>query len=505
MKKRYQILIIALAILIVGFLLSRWSGTVVVVLSTLIEIIAIIIAIRLLLWDQRLTASKIAWIAVIFVLPVFGVIFYFFFGRNPQKRIFLPNQTREVNKLTEKVRHLPNYHSSKEPTSLSNSIAHLTGVEALNGNKIRLLTNGEETFPAIIESLKKAQDHIHIQYYIYRSDNIGTEIRDILIERANAGVEVRFMYDAWGCAQLSQTFLEPLRKAGITPIAFDPIRSLTFARTANLRNHRKMIIIDGQTAFTGGLNVGEEYRSNTPKFAVWRDTHVKIEGPAVIELQESFLADWLYMKNKENSSEEFITKSGITRYFSPQKVGTDWAQIVYGGPYDKEKRVRDAMLNLIASAKERVWIASPYLVPDEESLAVVRRAAMSGIDVRIIIPGKGDRGISFYGSNAHIQTLLEAGVKVYAYRNDSFIHSKLVLVDGKRAAVGTANFDVRSFRLNHELMVFLYNRDAAIIQMERDFHNDFEVSKLYTMEDMKAKSLYIRWRENLSSLLSPIL
>lgn len=507
MKKRFQLPLIVLVILAIGYFLMQWSGsgTLIVVLGTLVEIVGVIITIRLLLWDRRVTTSKVAWIAVIFILPIFGVVFYLFFGRNPQKRIFLPNQTREMNKLTDKIHHLPSYHSEGEPPTLSKSIAHLTGIQPISGNDVQLLTNGEETFPAIIAALKEAKNHIHMQYYIYKADAIGTEIRDILIERAQAGVKVRFMYDAWGSAKLTPAFLAPLKNAGIETVAFDPISSLTFARTANLRNHRKVIIIDGQTAFTGGLNVGEEYRSNTPDFVIWRDTHLRLAGPAVMELQESFLVDWIYMQNRAGSATEFISKNGIARYFSPTAAGVDWAQVIYGGPYDKEKWVRDAILDLIDSAKESVWIASPYFVPDEEALAVVRRVAMSGIDVRIILPGKGDRGISFHGSNAYIETLIEAGVKVYAYRADSFVHSKLLLVDGKRAAVGTANFDIRSFRLNHELMVFLYNRDPAIVQMETDFQADFLESTLYTMGDMRAKSLYVRLKENLSSLLSPIL
>lgn len=268
-----------------------------------------------------------------------------------------------------------------------------------------------------------------------------------------------------------------------------------------------MIIIDSKIGFTGGLNVGEEYRSNTPDFEVWRDTHMKIEGTGVLELQESFLFDWVYMENRAGASDEFISEAGIARYLSAKPVddADDWVQIVYGGPYDKEKWVRDSMLDLMDSAKKSVWIASPYFVPDEESLAVIRRVSMSGIDVRVIVPGKGDRGVSFHGSNAYIQTMIDAGAKMYSYRDDSFIHAKVMLVDGERAAVGTANFDIRSFRLNHELMVFLYNRSDAVVQLERDFNADFLESHLFTEADMKAKSRTQRMKETLASLLSPIL
>ncbi|WP_088810550.1 MULTISPECIES: cardiolipin synthase [Listeria] len=505
MKKRVQLLILIALVLFVGIVLKQWSEVILYTAGFIVELGGVVIVIRLLFWDKRNTTSKVAWMAAVFVLPVFGVFLYLFFGRNPQNRIFHHNQTNEMHKIADTIHQLPPHEDGKKPPRLSKRIQHLTEINPVNGNKLTLLTNGEETFPAIIQALKQAENHIHIQYYIYKSDEIGTEIRDILIERAKAGVEVRFMYDAWGTAKLSEQFLEPMREVGIHIHAFDPIRSIWIARTANLRNHRKIIVIDGQIGFTGGLNIGEEYRSNTPDFAVWRDTHIQIEGMAVIELQESFLVDWVYMENKAGSADLFISEAGIDQYFSPKPVGNEWAQVVYGGPYDKEKYVRDAMLDLIDSAQESVWITSPYFVPDEESLAVIRRVALSGIDVRIILPGKGDRGISFHGSNSNIETMLEAGAKVYAYRDDSFVHAKLLLIDGERAAVGTANFDIRSFRLNHELMVFLYERDQAIVKMERDFEADFEVSKLYTMEDIRKKSWYVKMKENLSSLLSPIL
>ncbi|EUJ30557.1 cardiolipin synthetase [Listeria floridensis FSL S10-1187] len=505
MKKRFQLIIIILVVALLGYVLQQWSSVILYSAGLVVEIAGIVIVIRLIFFDRRVTSSKVAWIAAIFVLPIFGVIIYLFFGRNPQNRVFHHNQTVEMKRITDKIHGMVPNAEGNHPPSLSKRIEHLTKIQPVDGNKLTLLTNGEETFPALLESLRAAKDHIHIQYYIYKSDEIGQEIREILIERAKAGVEIRFMYDDWGSAKLSEHFLEPMRNAGIQIHAFDPIRSLWVARTANLRNHRKIVVVDGGVGYTGGLNIGEEYRSNTKDFVVWRDTHIKVEGPAVVELQESFLVDWVYMENKAESAKPFVSEAGMKRYFSPEVKGDNWAQVIYGGPYDREKWVRDSMLDLMDSAKKSVWLTSPYFVPDEESLAVIRRVAMSGIDVRIILPGKGDRGISFHGSNGNIETMLEAGAKVYAYRDDSFVHAKLLLVDGERAAVGTANFDVRSFRLNHELMVFLYDRDEAIIKMEQDFELDFSESHLYTMEDMKRKSRWTKIKENLSSLLSPIL
>ncbi len=504
MRKLIQFIVIAVVLTLVEYLLITQAATLFLISSIIIQLCGVIIAIRLLLFDQRNTSSKIAWIAVIFVLPVLGTISYLVFGRNPATRIFTPAQITEKEKLIEAIHAIPNNTDEKLP-QLSKRIAHLTSIEPIKGNKIEILTNGEETFPVLLDALRKAENHIHIQYYIFKTDEISTEIRDILVERAKDGVEVRFMFDGLGSSKLKKDFLKPLTDVGVEIHAFDPVTSPWILRTANLRNHRKIVVIDGQIGFTGGLNIGEEYRSNTPDFRVWRDTHMKITGQAVIELQESFLNDWVYMENKKGASEKFINKAGLKQYFSPVDMGDDWAQVIYGGPYDKEKWVRDSMLDLMDSAKESVWIVSPYFVPDEEALAVIRRVALSGIDVRVIIPGKGDRGISFHGSNAYVKTMIEAGAKMYAYQDDSFVHAKAMLVDGTLAAVGTANFDVRSFRLNHELMVFLYDESEAIQHLKRDFKKDFEDSRLFTMKDMEEKTTMTRIKEVLSSLLSPIL
>lgn len=498
-----QIAIIIILISFLSYILLNYSTTLFYIVGIVLEVTGVLIALSLLLFDSRGTNSKVAWIAVIIVLPILGIISFFFFGRNPVKRKFSHHQYKEMDKIKQTMRDLPSPVLSEAP-ELSQQIAHLTKSMPLHGNDITILTNGDQTFKAILESLKNAKNHIHMQYYIFREDEIGTEIRDILIQKAQAGVEVRFLYDGWG-TKLSSQFIKPLIDMGVDVEIYDPIYSFWIARTANLRNHRKIIVIDGQIAFTGGLNIGEEYRSNTEDFSFWRDSHLKINGLGVRVLQESFLMDWMYTKNQTLAADRFISKEGIQQYFSPVEVGNQWAQIVYGGPYDDERLVRDAMLDLIDTAKKSVSIISPYFVPDEESLAILRRVAMSGIDVNIILPGKGDRGLSFHGSNAYIETMIKAGAKMHAYDSTAFIHAKIMIVDDEKAAIGTANFDVRSFRLNHELMVFLYDSSEAVDHLVQDFKNDLDHSTLYTIEEMKNKPFLQRLKEQLSSLFSPIL
>ncbi len=505
MKHRVtQVISILFIIGIIALVLMKWSTTLFYILGISFQLLSIVISFRLFFIDKRGTNSKVAWILIVFVLPIMGIIFYFLFGRNPQTRKFSEAQIVESEKIIDTIHGIDKSNLMEAP-KLALKQAKLTEIAPLNGNKVDILTNGDITFDEILINLKKATDHIHLQYYIFKSDEISTQIRDILIEKAKSGIEVRFMYDGLGSYGLSYEFLAPLRNAGAEVYAYDPIYSPWIARTANLRNHRKIIVIDGQVGFTGGLNVGEEYRSNTDQFKVWRDTHIRIEGLAVRELQEAFLKDWVYLKNENNSANHFISDLGLEKYFNPKPCGNDWAQVIYGGPYDLEKQVRDSMLNLIENAEESVWIVSPYFIPDDESLAVIRRVAMNGIDVKVIIPGKGDRGISFHGSNAFIETMIDAGAEMYAYDKDSFVHAKIIIVDGKKAAVGTANFDVRSFRLNHELMVFLYEDSLAVKHLVKDFKQDLIDSRVYTKEHMLKKSLIQKLKENLSSLLSPIL
>lgn len=498
-----QFIIIIILISLLSYTLIYYSTTLFYVVGIALEITGVLISLSLLLFDSRGTNSKIAWIAVIIVLPIIGVISFFFFGRNPVKRKLSYHQYKEMDKIQQAVRELPS-PILKETPELSQQIAHLTNSMPLDGNDVAILTNGDKTFEGILESLNSAHNHIHMQYYIFKEDEIGTEIRNVLIKKAQEGVEVRFLYDGWG-TKLSNGFIKPLIEAGVEVEIYDPIYSFWIARTANLRNHRKIIVIDGQTAFTGGLNVGEEYRSNTKDFSFWRDSHLRIKGLGVKVLQESFLMDWMYTKSQTLAADKFISNKGIQQYFTPVAVGDQWAQVVYGGPYDKERLVRDAMLDLIDTAKKSVSIISPYFVPDEESLAVIRRVALSGVDVNIILPGKGDRGLSFHGSNAYIETMIEAGAKMYAYDKTAFIHAKIMIVDDQKAAIGTANFDVRSFRLNHELMVFLYESSGGVNHLVQDFKTDLQHSTLYTIEEMQNKPILQRVKEQLSSLFSPIL
>lgn len=506
-EKIVQLFVLVTFISLIYFSIRFYSNELSVAFTYLAVAVSVFVVINLLLFDSRGTNSKVAWSAVVLAFPLAGAVLYAVFGRDPRRRMLSKYVISETVKFITTMRHLGKEWDVSDNLPEARNIRNMTGFEAMGGNKVDVLTNGEETFPAILEAIRHAEHHIHIQYYIFRDDAISIQIRDALIEQAKANVHIRFLFDGLGCSSLPKSFLKPLREAGVEAYAFDSIISPWLTRTANLRNHRKMVIIDGHTGFTGGLNVGEEYCSNSPQFVKWRDTHIRLEGPAVRQLQEAFVTDWIHATGAKSSLLDELREPFRFELYFPSKMheADQMVQTVYGGPYNEERDVRDAMIEMIQSAEKSIWIATPYFVPDDEALAAIRVAARSGKDVRVIVPGKADRAISFYGTNSYFKDLLSAGVKVFTYRDDSFIHAKVLLIDNVHAIVGTANFDVRSFRLNHELMTFLYNRTPAVEKIEIDFLRDFAESVPVTRERFEHRTFPKRIGESLARLLSPIL
>ncbi|MEM1504521.1 cardiolipin synthase [Domibacillus sp. 8LH] len=506
-EKIVQLFVLVICMGSIYFSIRFYSNELSVAFTYLAVGVSVLVVINLLLFDSRGTNSKVAWSAIVLAFPLAGAVLYAVFGRDPRRRLLPKQVVSETVKFITTMRHQGKEWDISDQLPEAKNIRNMTGFEAMSGNKVDVLTNGDETFPAILDAIRHAEHHIHIQYYIFRDDNISIQIRDALIERAKANVHIRFLFDGLGCSSLPKSFLKPMRDAGIETYAFDSIISPWLTRTANLRNHRKMVVVDGHTGFTGGLNVGEEYCSNAPQFKKWRDTHIRIHGPAVHQLQEAFITDWIHATGAKSSLLDELKEPFRFEAYFPEKVdeADQMVQTVYGGPYNEERDVRDAMLEMIQSAEKSIWLTTPYFVPDDEALAAIRVAARSGKDVRVIVPGKGDRAISFYGTNSYFKDLLSAGVKVFAYRDDSFTHAKVLLIDNVHAIVGTANFDVRSFRLNHELMTFIYNRTPAVEKIEIDFLHDFADSVPVTRERFEHRTFFKRIGESLARLLSPIL
>ncbi|MFU0824353.1 MAG: Cardiolipin synthase [Clostridium sp.] len=349
---------------------------------------------------------------------------------------------------------------------------------------------------ALLNSIEKAQHHIHIIYYVIKNDKIGNKVINALAKKASEGVEVRLLYDAMGCRSLPRHFFNKLKNSGGKVACFFPSLLPLINIRVNYRNHRKIVVVDGREAFVGGFNIGDEYLGKNKRFGYWRDTHIKIIGSAVGSLQQRFLLDWRY------ASQEKITfdKDYFPQVNSDGKIGI---QIVSSGPDSEWEQIKNGYLKMIQSAKKNIYIQTPYFIPDESILEALKIASLSGVDVRIMVPSKPDHPFVYWASLSYIGELLKTGVRSYTY-DKGFIHSKVMTVDGNVSSVGTANMDVRSFKLNFEVNAFIYDNNVSKSLediFEEDIHDCTEITKnLYAK-----RSLYIKFKESISRLLSPVL
>lgn len=459
--------------------------------------------------ENRSPQSTLAWFLVLALLPGIGVLLYLLFGRSRWRRKKHLHRSEEQRKLFRGILAGKRFNLevpsplNERSTYLLQVIQKFGGGPVADETATKLLTNGDETFTEIIQAIENATHHIHIQYYIYRSDEIGTKIRDVLIRKAKSGVIVRFLYDGLGSNTLRRHFLQPMKDAGIEVIEFDSILSPWLTETVNYRNHRKIVIVDGTIGFTGGLNVGDEYLGRSKKFPIWRDSHLKIEGKALYKLQGIFLEDLLYATSGLNtySWEQFTNKTYFPYQGIHQAEGA--VQIVASGPSSDDTSIRNALLKIMGSAKNSIWIATPYFIPDQETLTLLRLSALSGVDVRILYPGKSDSIISDQASQSYLAPLLKAGASIYRYK-DGFMHAKIVLVDDEIATIGTANMDIRSFELNYELIAVLYE-SKTVLDIKNDFEQDFKNSIEIRWDSFQKRSIPKRMLESLMRLISPLL
>jgi cardiolipin synthase len=365
-------------------------------------------------------------------------------------------------------------------------------------NDVRVYTDGHEKFDNLIKDIGRAQDHIHLQYYILRSDNLGRRVIEALRKKAEEGVVVRLLYDDMGSRKMSKKALQGLEAAGGEVAVFFPKRLPIINLRLNYRNHRKIVVIDGKTSYVGGFNIGDEYLGLSKKFGYWRDTHLRLEGQSVKTAQTRFILDW----NQANSRNPIHYEE---RYFPTlAEPGECSMQIVSSGPDSEWEQIKNGYIKMINSAKHSVYIQTPYFIPDESLMDAIRIASLSGVDVRIMIPSMPDHPFVYWATYSHVGIVLRAGARVYIY-NNGFIHAKTIMVDDEISSVGTANIDVRSFRLNFEVNAFIYHAQTTK-QLTDTFLYDMEThSSELTLEAYRQRSLWIRIKEAVSHLLSPIL
>ncbi|WP_425447535.1 cardiolipin synthase [Dethiothermospora halolimnae] len=455
--------------------------------------------------ENKNPAKTISWLLVLALIPGLGFILYLFLGQNIRKKYkFKKKKYNDFKHLEEIVDIEKEYLKQSRPFSDSESNVKNRLINLLLrnsespftvNNKCKVLTNGNNTFDAIIKELKSAKHHIHMEYYIIKDDDIGNRIRKILIDKAKKGVEVRVIYDSVGCWKLSRRYIKTLKNAGVEIHSFLPVFLPVLSRELNYRNHRKILIVDGRTGFLGGLNIGDEYLGRDKKIGFWRDTHLKIEGEGTYFLQNIFLKDWEFVSKKYVSGREYYPELGY--------YGEELIQLTYSGPDSHWQSIMQAYFTMISNAEKKIWITTPYLVPGSSITTALISAALSGVDVRIIIPSKPDHLLVHWASMGNVEELLKAGVKVYKYEN-GFIHSKVLLVDEVAASVGSANLDIRSLEINFEVNSFIYDNEI-INKLERDFKNDIKNSTKIKLEEYEQRSVFCKFKESIGRVFSPLL
>lgn len=467
--------------------------------------ITILVVVILIMLENRSPLKTITWILVLMLLPGIGVVFYIFFGQNLRKEKIIAKKGLKNDDLLVSMAHAQISRmgdgSLIENASINNK-KHIIQLLLNNsnsvvtiGNKLKVLNNGAETFDAILMALKQAQSFIHIEYYIFANDNIGRQVIEILKQKAAQGLEIRMIVDDVGSWELKQPFFDDLISSGIQVESFLQVRFPKFTSRVNYRNHRKILIVDGQVGFVGGINVADRYINGDASYGIWRDMHLMVEGDAVNALQMVFLSDWYFVRQVELAEK---------KYFPPKSpAGDSLVQITSSGPDSDWPAIMMGIFHAIASAQNYVYIATPYFMPGETVLMALKSAALGGIDVRILIPQKSDAWFTKLCSYSYVKELLEADIKVYFYTK-GFLHSKMMVVDDVLSTLGSANIDFRSFEQNFEINAFMFDENIAR-EMKETYLNDLNDAIEIEYDQWKGRPLKQKIQESFARLFSPLL
>ncbi len=480
----------------------------------------------ILFFERKGSTGRFAWILTLIFLPGVGTFLYIIFSghfftktikmEKAKKRIF-----EETFTLMEKQRDFFHEQAGKLPNKVINEFAPLIDMNLKYAHtpmtftsSVKVFLWGEDKFKALFEDLKKAQHHIFIQYFIIRNDKIGNEFMELLCKKAREGVEVKLLYDDFGCIRAFRSFFKKLDKEGGVSLPFFPVRRGNIF-SINFRNHRKLVIIDNKIAYTGGFNVGDEYRGR--KGYLWRDTHVRLTGNCVYDFLTSFLVDWyavssgkrtqikLGKANKAPIPDIASLNRRIINSLKSDVTGDSHipTQIVSSGPDNHQRtEIKDAMIRMIMSAKEKIYIQTPYFTPDESFFSALKIASLSGIDVRIMVPGRWDKFYVRAAAFDYIKEMIPLGISFYKY--PGFIHSKVIIVDGKIMTLGTCNIDSRSFDLHFETNIFFYD-EVFSQEHEKIFLDDQAVCEKHKLEWFESRNIFKRGWWSFCRLFSPIM
>lgn len=459
----------------------------------------IIASVAVVLLENKNPVRTIAWVLVLLFLPYFGLLLYMVFGRSFKRQSRLSRKMKL--QMVDSIKPILDRHvnATQQPSiEKYNGLIKLlekTGQAPLVGSKqVDVFTEGNHLLDAMLHDIEQAKHHIHAEYYIIESDETGEAFKNALIKKAKEGLEVRLIYDDLGSWHLKRSAIVEMQQAGVKLQSFFKIRFPFFTTKLNYRNHRKIVIIDGNIGYLGGFNVADRYTQGLD-WGVWRDTHIRIQGDAVVELQRVFVTDWWYMSKKLLSQKKYFPVSSEENSLYMQVVGSgpdmDWQTIMQG------------YLQAIMAAKKYIYIQTPYFLPNESIANAIEMAALRGVDVRLMIPFRSDERIAFEASISYMENILKSGVKVLQYQK-GFIHSKTMVIDGELSVVGTANMDLRSFEQNFEVNAFIYDKQKAE-ELSYIFMHDAKSCKKLSYWRWRRRPLYRKVLQALARLLSPAL
>ena len=416
--------------------------------------IVIIVMLKVLM-DNREPSKTIAWVLVLWTLPLVGIVLYFFFGQNTRKEKLISQ--RSLDQLTKRsmleFAEQRNLHIPEEHRTLMQLFKNQSMALPFKDNEVEVFTNGYQFFPSLLREISRAKDHVHVEMFIFNDDALGYLIADALIDKAQQGVEVRVIYDDVACWKVQNSFWERLRDGGVEVHAFMPVKFPAFTSKVNYRNHRKLIVIDGKVGFIGGMNIATRYVKGVGR--AWRDTHVLVRGGAVYGIQRAFLVDWYFVDRT------LITGKCFYPSISPTLSNNCLAQVVTSGPITEWPDIMQGYACVLLAARRYVYMETPYFLPTEPILFAIRTAALAGVDIRLMLPQRTDSHLLDQASKSYVREILQAGAKVYFY-NDGFNHSKFLVSDDSISTVGSSNIDFRSFEHNFESNIFFYDEEMAL-------------------------------------------
>ena len=457
----------------------------------------IIVCVSVVLLDNRSPAQSLLWVVALIMLPVIGLVFYVFLGRNYRKKKIVQSNQHKFHPKPEYALGMKDLITSDLPKHLQKTARLLyknSGSHPYIDTKVDILVGGNETFEHIFADIEKAKNHVHIEFYIIEDDTVGNELRRLLIRKAQEKVRVRVIYDYMGGFRLSEAYIKSLRNAGVFIQPFSPFNRKFGYGKINYRNHRKIVIIDGKIGYTGGINIANRYIYGN-RLGKWRDTSIRLEGPAVHGFQNLFLTDWQFVDNKAVIDEKYFPE--------PKTFSQNVVQIVPSGPDTDWETILQGIITVFSNARKNIYIHTPYFLPPESLMTAIEMAALSGVDVRLMVPYKTDTILATAASSSYYQRVIEAGARIFIYRKN-FLHSKAITVDNEIGIVGTANMDIRSFEQNFEVNAFIYDEDVAK-NLRYAFERDTRLCKEIDLETWKKRRPIQRIKESLARLFSPIL